>query len=118
MELTKHGHACVVLSEGDRRIVVDPGMFTDPAAMDGASALLITHEHADHFAPDRVPERGGPPVGAALRRQVHGGLQHHGEVVGTPAPPDDARRGSPPPDGGGRHPTRRTGPRCRMRSWS
>ncbi|WNV75725.1 MBL fold metallo-hydrolase [Geodermatophilus sp. DSM 44513] len=52
MELTKHGHACVVLSEGDRRLVIDPGAFTDPAALDGASAVLVTHEHADHLAPD------------------------------------------------------------------
>ena len=52
MELTKHGHACVVLSEGDRRLVIDPGAFTDPSALDGADAVLVTHEHADHFAPD------------------------------------------------------------------
>jgi L-ascorbate metabolism protein UlaG (beta-lactamase superfamily) len=54
MELIKHGHACVVLAEGDRRLVIDPGSFTEPAALDGASAVLITHEHADHFVPDRV----------------------------------------------------------------
>ncbi len=52
MELTKHGHACVVLSEDGRRVVIDPGAFTDPAALDGASAVLVTHEHFDHFAPD------------------------------------------------------------------
>jgi L-ascorbate metabolism protein UlaG (beta-lactamase superfamily) len=54
MELTKHGHACVVLAEGERRLVIDPGAFTDPGALDGASAVLVTHEHADHFAPDRL----------------------------------------------------------------
>jgi L-ascorbate metabolism protein UlaG (beta-lactamase superfamily) len=54
MELTKHGHACVVLSDGERRLVIDPGAFTEPSALDGASAVLITHEHADHFVPDRV----------------------------------------------------------------
>jgi L-ascorbate metabolism protein UlaG (beta-lactamase superfamily) len=54
MELIKHGHACVVLAEGDRRIVIDPGAFTDPAALDGADAVLITHEHADHFEPVRL----------------------------------------------------------------
>ena len=54
MELTKHGHACVVLSEGDRRIVIDPGAFTDPAAFDGADAVLVTHEHFDHFEPERL----------------------------------------------------------------
>ena len=54
MELIKHGHACVVLSDGERRLVIDPGAFTDPAALDGATAVLVTHEHPDHFAPDRL----------------------------------------------------------------
>ncbi|MGY5883066.1 MBL fold metallo-hydrolase [Modestobacter lacusdianchii] len=54
MQLTKHGHACVVLSDGDRRLVVDPGAFTADDAWAGASALLVTHEHADHFVADRV----------------------------------------------------------------
>jgi L-ascorbate metabolism protein UlaG (beta-lactamase superfamily) len=54
MELTKQGHACVVLGYGDQRIVVDPGVFTDPAALEGATAVLITHEHADHFEPQRL----------------------------------------------------------------
>jgi L-ascorbate metabolism protein UlaG (beta-lactamase superfamily) len=54
MDLTKAGHACVILSEGDRRLVVDPGAFTDPAVLDGASAVLVTHEHFDHFAPEHL----------------------------------------------------------------
>jgi L-ascorbate metabolism protein UlaG (beta-lactamase superfamily) len=54
MELTKHGHACVVIGNGDQRIVVDPGAFTDPVALEGASAVLITHEHFDHFDPQRL----------------------------------------------------------------
>jgi len=54
MELTKQGHACIVLSHGDQRIVVDPGAFTDPAALEGATAVLITHEHPDHFEPQRL----------------------------------------------------------------
>jgi len=54
MELIKHGHACVVLCEGDRRLVVDPGAFTEESALDGATAVLVTHEHPDHFVPDRL----------------------------------------------------------------
>ena len=54
MELTKHGHACVVLGSEDRRLVIDPGAFTDPAALQGAGAVLITHEHFDHFEPERL----------------------------------------------------------------
>jgi L-ascorbate metabolism protein UlaG (beta-lactamase superfamily) len=54
VQLTKHGHACVVLTDDDRRLVVDPGAFTADDAWAGASALLITHEHADHLVPDKV----------------------------------------------------------------
>ncbi|WP_116452115.1 MBL fold metallo-hydrolase [Blastococcus litoris] len=54
MELTKQGHACVVLTDGDRTLVIDPGAWTDPSALQGASAVLITHEHPDHFEPERL----------------------------------------------------------------
>jgi L-ascorbate metabolism protein UlaG (beta-lactamase superfamily) len=54
MELTKQGHACVVLSDEERRIVIDPGAFTDPTCLAGATAVLITHEHFDHFEPQRL----------------------------------------------------------------
>jgi L-ascorbate metabolism protein UlaG (beta-lactamase superfamily) len=54
MKLTKHGHACVVLSEGNQRIVIDPGGFTDPRALAGATAVLVTHEHFDHFDPEKL----------------------------------------------------------------
>ena len=54
MELTKQGHACIVLSDDERRIVIDPGAFTDPACLEGADAVLITHEHFDHFEPERL----------------------------------------------------------------
>ena len=64
MELTKHGHACVVLAQGDQRLVIDPGAFTEPAALNGATAVLITHEHADHLEPQRL--RGALDADPAL----------------------------------------------------
>ena len=54
MELVKYGHACVVLADDGRRLVIDPGGFTEPAALDGADGVLITHEHPDHFQPERL----------------------------------------------------------------
>jgi L-ascorbate metabolism protein UlaG (beta-lactamase superfamily) len=50
MELTKYGHSCVRVDEGERSLAIDPGVFSDvPEALDGATAVLITHEHSDHI---------------------------------------------------------------------
>jgi L-ascorbate metabolism protein UlaG (beta-lactamase superfamily) len=54
MRITKFGHACVRLEHGGATVVVDPGMFTDAEALDGADAVLITHEHPDHYLPDHL----------------------------------------------------------------
>ncbi|MGG5751695.1 MBL fold metallo-hydrolase [Zafaria sp. Z1313] len=57
MRLTRHGHSCVRLEEGGRVLVIDPGSFSDlPAALEGADAVLVTHEHADHIDADVVLE--------------------------------------------------------------
>ncbi|MEC3998085.1 MBL fold metallo-hydrolase [Actinacidiphila sp. DG2A-62] len=51
MELTKFAHACVALEKNGATLVLDPGTFTPEAkdAVAGAAAVLITHEHFDHF---------------------------------------------------------------------
>jgi L-ascorbate metabolism protein UlaG (beta-lactamase superfamily) len=54
MLLTKLGHSCVRLEKGGPVLVIDPGIFTEPEALDGASAVLITHEHTDHLDGDRL----------------------------------------------------------------
>lgn len=54
MRLTKLGHACVRLEQDGTTIVIDPGMFTGADATRGADAVLITHEHMDHFAEERL----------------------------------------------------------------
>jgi L-ascorbate metabolism protein UlaG (beta-lactamase superfamily) len=55
MQLTKYTHACVRLDDGDRSLAIDPGAFSEvDAALDGAQAVLITHEHFDHLDPDKV----------------------------------------------------------------
>lgn len=54
MRITKFGHACVRVEHGGKTVVFDPGIFTDVSAVDGADAILITHEHADHYLPDHL----------------------------------------------------------------
>ena len=55
MQLTKYTHACVRLDDGDRQLVIDPGIFSEvDQALEGVEAVLITHEHADHIDTDRV----------------------------------------------------------------
>ena len=44
------------LEEGDRRLVIDPGTYTEPDALVGADAVLVTHQHADHADVDQLEE--------------------------------------------------------------
>ncbi len=60
MRITKFGHACVRIQGDGGVVVIDPGVFTDPAALEGADAVLITHEHADHVHPDHLRGSGAP----------------------------------------------------------
>ncbi|MFD5567828.1 MBL fold metallo-hydrolase [Streptomyces cadmiisoli] len=54
MKLTKMSHACVRLEKDGRTLVLDPGGFSEADAAAGADAILITHEHADHFDEGRL----------------------------------------------------------------
>ncbi|WP_406059654.1 MBL fold metallo-hydrolase [Micromonospora sp. NBC_00860] len=50
MRLTKYAHSCLRVEHDGGVLVVDPGVFGDAeAALDGADAVLITHQHPDHL---------------------------------------------------------------------
>ncbi|GII55763.1 MBL fold metallo-hydrolase [Planotetraspora thailandica] len=48
MKLTKLGHACWRMEKNGSTLVLDPGAFSGESLLDGADAVLITHEHFDH----------------------------------------------------------------------
>jgi L-ascorbate metabolism protein UlaG (beta-lactamase superfamily) len=55
MQFTKLGHSCVKLEKDGAVLVIDPGGWSDaPAVLDGASAVLVTHEHPDHLDADAI----------------------------------------------------------------
>lgn len=52
MILTKYEHACFTLEKNGKLLVVDPGVFTrDIGSPENVVAIVVTHEHADHFDP-------------------------------------------------------------------
>ncbi|WP_351222610.1 MBL fold metallo-hydrolase [Streptomyces sp. NPDC002133] len=54
MKLTKKSHACIRLEKDGRTLVIDPGGFSEEDAAQSADAVLVTHEHPDHFDEQRL----------------------------------------------------------------
>lgn len=54
MRFTKFTHACARIETDGGTLLIDPGAFSEPEALDGANAVLITHEHFDHVEPGRL----------------------------------------------------------------
>jgi L-ascorbate metabolism protein UlaG (beta-lactamase superfamily) len=50
LEITSWGHASIGFERGGRRLLIDPGELSDPAALEVADAVLVTHEHSDHLS--------------------------------------------------------------------
>ena len=60
MRLTKFAHAAVRLEHDGTSLLLDPGMWTQPEALDGIDAVLITHEHPDHYDPEKLRATDAP----------------------------------------------------------
>lgn len=55
MKLTKYGHACVIIENNKKRLIIDPGDFTElPEDVANIEAIVLTHEHGDHTDPTNV----------------------------------------------------------------
>ncbi|MFI1015194.1 MBL fold metallo-hydrolase [Streptomyces sp. NPDC020965] len=104
MRLTKKRHACVRLEKDGAVLVVDPGGFSEEDAAVGADAVLVTHEHPDHYDEGRLraalaagaevwaPRSVAEQISAAFPGRVHTvghgdtfaaagfGVQVHGEL--------------------------------------
>lgn len=55
MRLTKLEHAAIVVEDSGDKLYIDPGKFTTPITESaGAVAVVITHEHDDHWTPEQL----------------------------------------------------------------
>ena len=55
MKVTKYPHACVLIEEGEAKLLIDPGMFSSGfESLTDLTAILITHQHGDHLDIDKV----------------------------------------------------------------
>jgi L-ascorbate metabolism protein UlaG (beta-lactamase superfamily) len=49
MKITKYEHACLIVEEGDQKLVIDPGFYSRPVdGLANVQAIVITHSHDDH----------------------------------------------------------------------
>ncbi|MFI0896677.1 MBL fold metallo-hydrolase [Streptomyces sp. NPDC020983] len=98
MQLTKHAHACVTIEKDGTRLVIDPGTLTPDAAeaVGGADAVLITHEHFDHFDEKLVAAslEARPELEVYGTAAVAAALGSHGGRVHTVAAGDAFTAGS------------------------
>ncbi|MBG6212259.1 MAG: MBL fold metallo-hydrolase [Cryobacterium sp.] len=55
MKLTKLEHAALIIELSGKKLFIDPGSFTTALTETaGAVAVVITHEHADHWTPEQL----------------------------------------------------------------
>ena len=52
--MIKYTHACVRLVDGDRSLLIDPGIWAEDVAFEDATDVLVTHEHTDHVDVERL----------------------------------------------------------------
>jgi L-ascorbate metabolism protein UlaG (beta-lactamase superfamily) len=87
VRVTKHSHSCIRI-DGDEVLVVDPGTFSEREALDGADAVLITHEHFDHVDVDALVDalKSRPSLAVYAHRDVLPTLAGLGDAVTAVAP--------------------------------
>ncbi len=95
VRITKFGHSCVRLSAGGSDVVIDPGGWSEREALDGVAAVLVTHEHPDHWTIDHLRATDAPVWTMRRWRAVTGG----NVIVNAPRAPEPVARGGPSASG-------------------
>ncbi|WOQ68542.1 MBL fold metallo-hydrolase [Microbacterium limosum] len=87
MRLTKHEHAALLLEHEGKGLIIDPGSFTTPfPEMGHVVAVVVTHEHADHWTPEHLDRirKAAPGVPIYGPAGVEAAASDHGITVVEP----------------------------------
>jgi L-ascorbate metabolism protein UlaG (beta-lactamase superfamily) len=84
MKITKYEHACLVVEDNGKRLVVDPGMYAKSLQdYSNIVAVVITHVHSDHFDPKQIGAiaSANPNVQIFTTGEVAAELKNHSATV-------------------------------------
>lgn len=55
MRITHLGHSCLLVEDGDARVLLDPGVYSSGfAELTALTGVLVTHQHPDHLDQDAL----------------------------------------------------------------
>lgn len=67
MRVTKHEHAYLTIESSGETLVIDPGGFApDLGPLENVTAVVITHEHPDHWTPAHLERLAGDFPGVPM----------------------------------------------------
>ena len=90
MRITKFGHSCVRLSSGGQDLLIDPGAWSEREAVDGVAAVLVTHQHPDHWDIEHLKATDAPiHTIAAVAEQLRAADPGVGERVTVVGPGEE-----------------------------